>query len=81
MRRLMILTIHQVKLIFVLETWTNNMKYEEDWEFKEDTSEINDVNESKISKGKKEEALISSLLAKTFSLKVPQTVIFSVNTP
>ena len=34
---------------------------EEDEEFKEDTSLISDTNESKISKVKREEALISSL--------------------
>ena len=53
---------------------------EEDEEFKYDTPEINDTNESKISKVKTEEALIISLLAKTFSLKVTQAVIFSINT-
>ena len=41
---------------------------------------INDINESKISKVKTEEYLISSLLAKTFSLKVIQTVILFNNT-
>ena len=53
---------------------------QEDKEFKEDTSEINDTNESKLSKYKTEEALISSLLANIFSLKVTQAVIFSINT-
>ena len=53
---------------------------EEDEESKEDTSEINGSNESKISGGKTEEAVISSLLAKQFSLKVTQSVIFSINT-
>ena len=47
---------------------------------KKDISEINDTNESKHSKGKTEEALINSLLAKHFSLKVTQAVIFSINT-
>ena len=37
---------------------------EEDNELKEDTSEINDTNESKISKVKTEEALISSIWSK-----------------
>ena len=37
--------------------------------FKEDTSEINDINESKIGKFKTEEALISSLLAKKYRSK------------
>ena len=41
---------------------------------------INDTNESKISKYKEEEALINHLLAKIFSLKVIQAVIFSINT-
>ena len=54
--------------------------YEENEEFKEDTSEINNTNESKIIKGKTEESLISSLLAKTFSLKLTQEFIFFVNT-
>ena len=53
---------------------------EEDEEFKEDTSKINDTNESKMSKDKTEEALIISLLAKHFSLKVIQSVIFSIDT-
>ena len=53
---------------------------EEDEEFKEDTSEINDSNESKISNCKIEKAFIISLLAKQFSLKVTQAVIFSINT-
>ena len=39
---------------------------EEDEEFKDDTSEINDTNKSKISKGKTEEYVISSLLAKEY---------------
>ena len=43
---------------------------EEDDEFKEDTSEINDTNESKISKGKTEEDVIRSMFAKKISLKV-----------
>ena len=38
------------------------------------------TNESKISKGKTEEALISSLIDKTFSLKVIQAVIFPLTT-
>ena len=49
---------------------------EEDEEFKEDTSRINDNNESKLSKDKTEEYLISSLLAKKFSLEVIKAVIF-----
>ena len=53
---------------------------EEDKEFKEDTSEINDTNESKLSKDKTKEAIIISLLAKYFLLKVIQAVIFSINT-
>ena len=40
---------------------------------------INDTSESNISKGKTEEDLISSLLAKTFSLKVIQEVAVSNN--
>ena len=50
---------------------------EEVEELKEDTSEINDTNESKISKVKIEVDVISSLLAKTFSIKVIQAVIVS----
>ena len=42
---------------------------EEDAKFKEDTSEINDTNESKLSKNKTEEALIISVLAKNVFLK------------
>ena len=42
---------------------------EEDEEFKEDISQINDTNESKLIKDKTEEALISSLLAKNVLLK------------
>ena len=53
---------------------------EEDEEFKEDTSEINDTNESKLIKYKTKEGLISSLLDKNVSLKVIQSVIFSINT-
>ena len=53
---------------------------EEDEEFKKYASEINDTNESKISKGKTEEYVVSSLLAKTFSLKLIQAVIFSIDT-
>ena len=41
---------------------------------------ISDTNESEISKGKTEEALISSLLEKTFYLKVTQTFVVSINT-
>ena len=41
---------------------------------------INDTKESKISRDKKEEALINRLLVKHFSLKVIQAVIFSLNT-
>ena len=51
---------------------------EEDEEFKEYASEINDTNESKINKGKTEEAVTISLLAKHFSLKVTQAFIFSI---
>ena len=40
-----------------------NVEYEY---FKEDTSETNDTNESKLGKIKTEEALITSVLAKTF---------------
>ena len=53
---------------------------EDNKELKQDTSEINDTNESKISKGKTEEYVVSSLLAKTFSLKLIQAVIFSIDT-
>ena len=59
---------------------TKEHENEEDEEFKEDTSEINDTNKSKTSKDKTKKALIISLLAKTFSLKVIQAVIFSINT-
>ena len=52
---------------------------EEDEEFKENTSVMNDMNEYKISKDKTEEALIIRLLSKIFSLKVIQTIIFSIN--
>ena len=48
---------------------------EEDEEFKEDTSEINDTNKSKLIKDKTKEGLISSLLDKNVSLKVIQSVI------
>ena len=41
---------------------------------------MNDANESKLSKYKTEEYLISSLLAKNFSLKLIQAVNFSINT-
>ena len=41
---------------------------------------MNITNESKISKDKKEEALINCLLAINFSLKVIQALIFSLNT-
>ena len=41
---------------------------------------MNITNESKISKDKKEEALINCLLAINLSLKVIQAVIFSLNT-
>ena len=51
---------------------------EEDEEFKDDTSEINDTNKSKISKGKTEEYVIRSLLAKTILLKLTQAVIFFI---
>ena len=53
---------------------------EEDEEFKEDIYGINDTNESKISKGKTEESLISSLSAKNFLLKVTQAVILTIDT-
>ena len=53
---------------------------EEYEELKEDTSNINDNNESKLSKDKTKEALIRSLLEKYLSLKVTQAVIFSINT-
>ena len=53
---------------------------EQDEESKEDISEINDNNESKLGKDKTKEALIISLLAKIFSLKVTQAVILSINT-
>ena len=55
-------------------------EYQEDGEFKEYFSEINDTNESKIGKDKTKEPLISSLLAKKFSLKVTEAVILSINT-
>ena len=41
---------------------------------------INNTNESKISKGKKEEALINRSLAINFTLKVIQVFMFSINT-
>ena len=53
---------------------------EEDEEHSENTPEINDSIKSKISKDKTEEALIINLLAKHFSLKGTQEVIFSINT-
>ena len=53
---------------------------EEDKEFWEDTSENNDTNESKNGKGKTEESVIISLLAKHFLLKGTQTVIFYIDT-
>ena len=59
---------------------TKEQVSEEDKTFKEDSSEINDTNKSKLSKDKTKEALISSLLAKSFYLKVTQAVIFSINT-
>ena len=59
---------------------TREHENEEDEEFKEDTPEINDTNESKISKGKTGESLIRSKLSKNMSLKVTQAVILSINT-
>ena len=53
---------------------------EEVEEFKEDIFEINDINESKLSKDDTEEAIISSLLAKIFLPKVIKDVIFYINT-
>ena len=53
---------------------------EEDEDFKEDTSEINNTNESKLSKNKTEVSLISRLAAKFFSFKLIQVIIFSINT-
>ena len=53
---------------------------EEDGEFSENTSEINDSNKSKISKRIKEEYIIISLLDKNFSPKVTQAVIFPIDT-
>ena len=53
---------------------------EEDEEFKEDNSGINDNNKSTLSQDKTKEAFISSLSAKNFMLKVTQAVIFSINT-
>ena len=50
------------------------------WRIQKDTSEINDTNESKTSKDRKEESVISSLLVKKLSLKVIQAVIFSIDT-
>ena len=52
---------------------------EEVEEFKEDIFEINDINESKLSKDDTEEAIISSLLAKIFLPKVIKDVIFYIN--
>ena len=52
----------------------------EDEEFKENTSEKNYTNESKISKCKPEEDFISILLAKNVPLKVIQAFIFSIDT-
>ena len=63
-----------------MENLSKEHKNEEDEYFKEDTSKINDNNESKISKVKTEEALIRGLLSKHFSLKVTQEVILSINT-
>ena len=59
---------------------TKEHENEEDEEFKEDTSEISNTNESKMSKDKTKEFLTRSLLAKKFSLKSSQAVIFSMNT-
>ena len=53
---------------------------EEDEEFKEDNFEINDVNKSKISKVITEEDVISTLLAKSVSVYVIQSVIYSIDT-
>ena len=48
--------------------------------FKEGNSDMNNTNESKVSKGKTKEALIISLLSKEISLKVTKGVILSINT-
>ena len=53
---------------------------EEDEELKEDTSEINDTNESKLEKDKTEEALIRSLLDKYVLPKIIKEFIFYINT-
>ena len=63
-----------------MKTLAKEHENEENEEFKDDTFEINDTNESKLSKDKTKEALISSMLAKKISLKVTQAVIFSINT-
>ena len=63
-----------------MKTLAKEHENEEDGEFKEDTSEINDTKKSKLSKDKNKEALISSMLAKKILLKVTQVVIFSINT-
>ena len=59
---------------------TKEHENEENEEFKEDISEINNTNESKLCKNKNIEALISTLIAKQFPLKVTQAFIFSINT-
>ena len=53
---------------------------EEDVEFSENTSEINDSNKSKISEVITEEDVIISLLDKLFSLRLIQAVIFFIDT-
>ena len=57
----------------------NKHENEDDEEFKEDTSVINDTNESKISKDIKEEALLNRLLAVNSPLKVIHSVILYIH--
>ena len=61
-----------------MKNLTKEHENKEDEEFKEYTYEINETNASKFSKGKSEEDVMSSLLAKHFSLKLIKAVIFSI---
>ena len=73
-------TLYRSSDLAVQSVLAKEHENEQDEEFKEDTSQINDTNESKFSKYKTKEALITSMLAKIILPKVTQAFIFSINT-
>ena len=72
--------IHYLKITNLSENLDKEQEYEEDYEYKEGSSVVDNFFKLKMRQSDEEQAQIKQLLDKMFQIKVIQSVIRTVNT-